>query len=257
MRRWLASLLLAAPMCTVTAADSAAQVRFIACPVYRDTDFGKKSGCWLATDPATGIRYDVSQSPYKPDWNYAVLVEGLPLVKSEEPCGAPVLDPVRTSRLASTCTRHMLPAEGYPGRKFVLPPRNIQPLAIARPAPDGPFTERTFTIFFEFDRDFMTYQYGDYLIDQAAHWINAARPKKVIITGYAATEAEVVSGQSIAERPEVALERAEAVAETLRRLMPNLVIETRAESKAMPINHPDADGLPSQSQRRAEIRAVF
>ena len=257
MRRWLASLLLAAPWCAVTAADSAGQVRFIACPVYRDTDFGKKSGCWLATDPATGMRYDVSQSPYKPDWNYAVLVEGLAVAAGDEPCGAPVLDPVRTSRLTSTCTRHMLPAEGYPGRKFVLPPRNNQPLSMVRADPPRPYTERTFTIFYEFDRDFMTYQYGDYLIDQAAHWIGAARPKKAIITGYAATESEIVSGQNIAERPEVAMERAEAVAETLRRLVPDLVIETRAVLKAKPVNHPDADGLPSQSQRRAEIRAVF
>ena len=63
--------------CMMSTACAAAElVRFVACPVYRDTDAGKKSGCWLADDPATGRRYDVSQSPTKPDWNFEVLVEG-------------------------------------------------------------------------------------------------------------------------------------------------------------------------------------
>ena len=28
---------------------------FIACPVYRDTDAGRKSGCWLADDPTRAL----------------------------------------------------------------------------------------------------------------------------------------------------------------------------------------------------------
>ena len=52
----------------------AAELRFITCPVYRDADAGKKSGCWLADNHEDGRRYDVSPSPIKPDWNYAVLV---------------------------------------------------------------------------------------------------------------------------------------------------------------------------------------
>ena len=237
--------------------NAAEPLRFVTCPVYRDTDAGLKSGCWLATDPATGTQWDVTMSPYKPDWNFAVLVEGVAAEDVSQPCGGPTLDPVRTSRLETPCTRHMLPAEGLPGRKFVLPARNIRPLASPPALPPGPYTDRTFTLFFELDRAFVVYQYGDYLLDQAAHWIRGAKPARLIVTGYAATEPEVVSGTTIAERPEVARERAETVALSLGRLVPELPIETRAEIGAHAHGHADADGIPWQSQRRVEIRAEF
>jgi outer membrane protein OmpA-like peptidoglycan-associated protein len=151
----------------------------------------------------------------------------------------------------------MLPAEGFPGRKFVLPPRNVAPTSIVQKAPEGPFGPRTFSIFFEFDRSFMTYQYGDYLLDQAVQWLAAAKPKKVVVTGYAATLPEQISGQSLAERGDVAQERAELVATSLSRMIPALVVETRTALAAQPVDHPDADGLPGQSQRRVEITAEF
>lgn len=245
------------PMWSATAASAADSVRFVACPVYRDTDAGRKSGCWLATDPESGQQWDVSQSPYKPDWNFAVLVEGNVADKAEQPCGAPVLDPVRTSRLATDCVRHMLPAEDFPGRPFVLPARNILPLSDPPAPPPGPYSERTFTLFFELDRSFVVYQYGDYLIDQAAHWIRATHPRRLVVTGYAATEPEVVSGHVIVERREVAQERADTVALSLSRLFPEVEIEARAVTGSRPTNHPDADGIAGQSQRRAEITAQF
>jgi hypothetical protein len=239
------------------AAEPADALRFVACPVYRDADAGAKSGCWLATDPQTGQQWDVSQSPYKPDWNYAVLVEGRVGDSAEQPCGAPVLDPVRTSRLATDCVRHMLPAEGHPGRRFVLPKRNIRPLSNPPAPPPGPYSERTFSLFFELDRSFVIYQYGDYLIDQAAHWIRATHPRRLVVTGYAASEPETVSGQVIAERAEVARERADTVALSLSRLFPDLEIETRTVTGSEITSHPDADGIPGQSQRRAEIKVQF
>jgi hypothetical protein len=242
---------------SVMAAEQATLVRFVTCPVYRDADSGKKSGCWLGDDRATGIRYDVSQSPHKPHWNRAVLVEGRVSRAAANPCGGVVLEPVRTSILPEPCPRHMLPAEGYPGRKFVLPARNVAPMAVARKAPSGPFSERTFALFFEFDRDFIVYQYSDFLLDSAATWIAAAKPNKLIVKGFAATTPEVVSGQSLAERLEVAQERADKVAEALRRLFPAMKIETQTELAAQTVDLPDADGLPGQSQRRVEIRAVF
>jgi len=249
-------LALSAPL-SAQAAETGQLVRYIACPVYRDADSGKKSGCWLADDVASGSRYDVSLSPYKPDWNRAVLVEGRTSAAPETACGAPVLDPVRTSILPQPCQRHMLPAEGYPGRKFVLPKRNVDPASIARKVPDGPFAEQTFALFFEFDRSFVVYQYSDYLLDKAVTWLAGARPKRVIVTGFAASTPETVSGTMIAERPEVAQERAELVSESLRRMLPGLVIETRAETGATPRDLPDADGIPGQSQRRVEITALF
>jgi hypothetical protein len=257
VKRLSAWLSLIAPLFAASAADTSQAVRFVACPVYRDTDAGLKSGCWLATDPATGIQWDVTMSPYKPDWNYAVLVEGLAAAAGDRPCGARVLEPVRTSRLVTPCTRHMLPAEGHPGRKFVLPARNIRPLTNPPPPPPGPQAERTFTLFFEFDRAFVVYQYGDYLLDQAAHWIRATKPKRLIVTGYAASDPEIVSGMTISERPEIAAERAETVALSLSRLFPEIAIEVRAYPGSSVIPDPDADGIAGQSQRRAEILAQF
>lgn len=240
------------------AADSGTFVRYIACPIYRDTQAGRKSGCWLADYAASGTRYDVTLSPYKPDWNREVLVEGWVSDNGNtDACGAQVLDPVRTSILPGRCPRHMLPAEGYKGRPYSLPPRNIAPLSIARPVPPGPYGPRTFPIFFEFDRDFLVYQYDDYLIDKAVTWIRAAKPKKLVVTGYAATEPEIVSGREIAERPEMAQRRADAVALTLSRLLPGMRIETRARLASTPLDTPDADNIPGQSQRRAEIEAIF
>lgn len=258
MRPLLALALLTTPLLAASAQDAAQPVRFIACPVYRDADSGAKSGCWLATDPQTGRQWDVSLSPYKPDWNFAVLVEGAPAVAStDQPCGAPVLQQVRTSRLAGACTRHMLPAEGLPGRRYSLPPRNIRPLANPPAPPPGPYSARTFAVFFEFDRSFVTYQYGDYLTDQAAQWIRATHPRRLIITGYAATAPEDVSGQTVAERPELAQQRADTMALSLSRLFPGLEIETRAVLDAQVTDHPDADGIPGQSQRRAEISVEY
>ena len=139
----------------------------------------------------------------------------------------------------------------------MLPPRNIQPLSVARDTPPGPYAERVFTTYFEFDRDFLVYQYDDYIIDKAVTWVRAAKPKKLVVTGFAATEPETVSGQMLAERPEVARERAESIALTLRRLLPELPVETKWELAAKPTDDPDADTIPGQSQRRAEIRAIF
>ena len=253
----LSALVLLAAATSAHAAEAGDLVRFVTCPVYRDTDAGKKSGCWLGDDRETGKRWDVSLSPYKPDWNFAMLVEGKVSTDSADPCGAPVLDPVRTSRLDIPCPRHMIPAEGYPGRKFVLPPRNIAPLSVSRAVPPGPYGERTFPVYFEFDRDFLVYQYDDWLIDNAVAWIRAAKPARLIVTGYGATDPVTVSGYTLAERADVAEERAEAIAETLRRLVPSITVTARWESAAKPTSDPDADGLPWQSQRRVEIRAEF
>ncbi|MBN9143932.1 MULTISPECIES: hypothetical protein [unclassified Novosphingobium] len=253
-RFFLTAAALVAPL----SAAAAETVRFIACPIYRDADSGKKSGCWLSDDPATGVRYDVSLSPHKPDWNYAVMVEGIVTAAPTTPCGGMVLDAVRTSRLYDTpCTRHMLPAEGFPGRRFVLPKRNITPSSVARPVPPGPYAERVFPVYFEFGNDFLIYQYGDYLIEQAGNWINAAHPKKLIVTGFAAMQPEVISGRAMAEPAELAAQRAETIAETLRRLMPGMPIETAADTSGSATQDKDADGLPSQSRRRVEIRALF
>ncbi|WP_417318678.1 hypothetical protein [Emcibacter sp.] len=233
-------------------------VRLIACPVYRDTRDGRKSGCWLADDRESGIRYDVTPSPIKPDWNFEVLVEGYVSDKQDNLCGGVVLEPVRVSRLATHCTRHMLPAEGYPGRRYSLPSRNVRPLSEERPTPPGPYTDRTFHMFFELNRHFVSYQYGDYLLDTAITWIRAAKPKKLIVTGYAVTEPETLSGRTFAEKPELARQRAEKMREALIRLgVAEDKIEIHWSQNPDPVDVEAADGLAEASRRRVDIRALF
>jgi hypothetical protein len=246
------ALLVAA--CTVLPVVADEPLRFIACPVYRDVDAGRKSGCWLAEDPATGVRYDVSPSPTKPDWNHEILVEGLTASAQDNACGGVVLDPVRVSILPGACTRHSIPAEGYPGRRFVLPARNVRPMSEARKTPPQPWTDRSFHLQFEWDRSFGVYQLDDYLLDQAITYIRAVKPRAVIVTGYAATQSAQVSGRRIAERPQVARERAEMVGESLRRLgVPAAILTVRWHDNAQPAPIDAADGLPEASRRRVDI----
>lgn len=233
-------------------------VKFVTCPIYRDTQAGRKSGCWLADDPSTGIRYDVTTAPTKPDWNYSVLVEGRISPVEENPCGGKVLDPVRVSILPKDCTRFMLPAEGFPGRPFVLPERNVAPVSVPREVPPGPYETRSFYLFFDFDKDFLIYQFDDYLLDRAITWIRAANPVKIVVTGFAAASPERVSGQTLAEDPAIARQRAERLREALIRLGVEADrIEVKWDTRPEPVDVEGADGLPDSSLRRVEIKAIL
>ncbi|GIL41606.1 hypothetical protein [Roseiterribacter gracilis] len=233
-------------------------VRFITCPIYRDADAGKKSGCWLADDRATGKRYDVSQAPSKPDWNREVLVEGTIAQGGKEICGGIVLEPVRTSILPGACTRQMLPAENFTGRKFVLPKRNISPLSVKRDPPPPPYAARSFHLFFDFGQAFVIYQYDDYLLDEAVHWIRAAKPRAITVTGYAATSPAIVSGRTIAEDAAIARVRAAKIGEALVRLgIDRKIVTVKWQRDAAPIDVPEADGLAEASRRRVDIAVAF
>ena len=228
------------------------EVRFITCPIYRDTDAGRKSGCWLAEDPQSGQRYDVSLAPSKPDWNFAILVEGRVAAKQDDACGGTVLDPARTSILPQRCPRRMIPAEGYPGRRFALPARTVAPLTVKPVVPAGPFEARSFHIYFDFDSDFVSYQYGDYLLDQAARWLKAAAPKKIQIVGWAAT------GSDLAEHSAVARHRAEKIATSLTRLgIDQALLDVSWHDRAAMIDDADADHLREPSRRRVDIVVSF
>lgn len=235
------------------AGDTASDLRFIACPIYRDTDAGAKSGCWLVDDPASGIRYDVSRAPSKPDWNAAVLVEGRPSDEAANPCGGMALDPVRTSVLDQPCTRFVLEAEGFPGRKFALPKRNVRPLYEERKGPDRPYAQRTMMIPFDFGKSFIVYQLSDYYIDQAINYALDVQPAQVRVTGYAASTPSMVSGEAIAEPVALAQQRADLVARALvLRGVPRdrIIVTTGAPSER---DDEAFDGLAAASQRRVEV----
>lgn len=241
-------------LAAMMASQSGETVRFIACPIYRDTDAGRKSGCWLVDDRASGRRFDVSGAPSKPDWSQEVLVEGRLAATGKSNCGGLLLDPVRTSILQGQCPRHMLPPEGFVGTKFVLPVRNVRPLSEPREAPKPPFKDRSFHLLFDFDKSFIVYQLDDYLLDQAITYIRGVHPKRVIVTGWAATDPAEVSGREIAEKPEIARARAEMVAEALTRLgVAKDKIEVRWQTGGKPVDAEGADGLAEPSRRRVDI----
>ena len=232
----------------------AQSVRFISCPIYRDADAGRKSGCWLSDDANSGTRYDVSRSPTLPDWNFEILVEGEVAAAQDNPCGGIVLNPVRVSVLPGHCTRHLLPAEGFPGRRFVLPPRNVRPLSEVRPPFEGTPSTRTFSIMFDFNRAFLVYQLSDFLFDQAITYILATNPSRIVVTGYAATDPTTVSGRRIAEDPGIARSRALLIKESLVRMgVPPERIKVRHRAHAAPSQAEGADGLSEPSRRRADI----
>ncbi len=239
----------------------AAELRFVTCPIYRDTDAGKKSGCWLADDPASGLRYDVSLAPTKPDWNHAVLVEGVEKPGMADACGGVVLDPVRVSILPGDCAQKQLPAEGYPSRVFKLPARNVRPSSEPRPVPPLPHDDRQFSLVYDFGKDFHVYQLDDYLLDEAITYIRHVRhthPVHVVVTGHAATQPAMVSGTMMAESLALATQRAEKVAEALRRLgVPAASLEIRTATTDEPAAVPGADGLREPSRRRVDIDVLL
>lgn len=256
MTRRLAALALL--LATGAQAASAPELRFVGCPVYRNVDAGKKSGCWLVENPASGVRYDVSTSPTKPDWNHAILVEGrAAAIQQTEACGGAVLDPVRVSILPHGCTRTMLPAEGYKGRKFALPRRNVRPLYEERQRPATPFTPRTFVIPFDYGSDFVTYQLSDYYIDQAVNYALDVQPARVNVIGRAATRADVVSGTRLQEPPTLADARATKIAEWMRlRGVPADRLYVSTTHAYTTSDDPAFDGLAEPSRRRVVVEVV-
>lgn len=251
--RWAAVALL------MMAGGAAGQeVRFVACPMYRDTDQGRKSGCWLVRDPASGVTYDVSGATSLPDWQYGVLVEGR-VAGGAEACGGVVMEPVRVSVITDmACVPRLLPAEGYKGRKFALPKTVLKPLYLPDEPVAGPFAPRTFRLYFEHGSAFMTYQSTDYYMDEAARWLAAARPKRIVVTGYAATKGEMVSGRRLREAKGLAKERADRTVRWLVRMgVDPKAIVVRTSGRPEPVADAVLGALTAPSLRRVEIEAAF
>ena len=250
-----AALLFGAALLT-GAQDTQQAVRFIACPVYRDTDNGRKSGCWLTSDPATGLRYDVTAAPTKPDWNHAILVEGSVAADAGDPCGGTVIEPARVSVLEAPCTRHLIKAEGYKGRKFALPARNVRPLYDKRELPRKPFVEGRFTIPFDYRSSFITYQIADYYLDATINYALDVQPARIEIAGVAQVVPDTVSGQRIVEEATLARTRAEVVRKAL--IMRGIAPERVAivERLSGPFVAAAFDGLSWPEARRVDVRIV-
>lgn len=238
---------------------------FVGCPVYRDTNSGRKSGCWLAIDPSSGIRYDISLGRTKPQIGREVLVEGRLQSASDSskspvehpPCGGVGLTPVVVSVLSSICPVFMLPAEGYTGRRFVLDPKVVlAPADVIEKLPPPPYRARTWWIEFTYGSDFLQYQYSEIILDEIGRYIRASHPRDVEVIGYAVTQPRMISGRQIAESPQVARQRAEMVALALSRLgaTPSVLHVTWRDNPA-PLTH--QAGLAEASRRRVDIRLSY
>ncbi len=246
--------LLAAALCY--GAEPAKPVAFIACPIYRDTNQGRKSGCWLADDHESGLRYDIGGGRAKPQIGHEVLVEGI-AANAPDVCGGAVLSPVHTAVLETRCPDVMLPPEKYPGRAFKVSPKSVlPPMDVVRPAPAPPYGPQKWVIEFNFQSDFLLYQYSEVILDTAARYINASGARRVEITGFAATKPLQVSGRILAEPSTLAKARAESVAEALRRLGVDprrIHISWRGDPKPIA----SGDGLDEPSKRRVTIQALL
>jgi hypothetical protein len=227
-------------------------VSFIACPVYRDTSNGRKSGCWLATDLASGLRYDVSGGRSKPQIGREALIEGVPAA-GRDVCGGSILLPVHVSVLPTVCSAVMLPAEGFPGRVFQVPKNGyLPPSNVIRPLPAGPYRPRDWHIEFNFQSDFLAYQYSEVILDEAARYIRASHARRVEVVGYADGKPYVVSGRALVESSELAQSRAMMVNEALRRLAVDpAVLHVKWHDDPQPTDADD--GLAEPSKRRVTI----
>lgn len=245
-----ASLLIAT---AAAMASDTAPVSFVACPIYRDTDNGRKSGCWLVDDAASGARYDITAAPTKPDWNHAVLVEGRVSAGAPDLCGGRVLEPARVSVLPEPCTRYRLLAEGYKGRRFALPERNVRPLYEARTPPAKPYVAGRFTIPFDFGGTFIAYQLADYYTDRAIDYALAVQPARVTVSGSAQVVPRTVSGRTLAEPRGLARERAELIKRALemRGVPPDRIRIAGATPK--PYVPAAFDGIAEAQARRVDV----
>jgi outer membrane protein OmpA-like peptidoglycan-associated protein len=235
----------------------AENISFIACPVYRDTDAGPKSGCWLATERDSGITYDIGSGLTKPIAEQAVLVEGVVgenSLENSELCGGIVLTPVRVSVLEQVCHPHILPAENFPGRVFRPPGEVMQPLSVSRTLPQPPFADQTFSILFNYNSDFLNYQYSEVILEKASLYIKASGAENIEVIGYAATQTLNVSGHNLQEPDQLARRRAEKVALALSRLgVSKSQIAIRAKKQGDAVAH-YAGGLAQETLRRVDIR---
>lgn len=228
------------------------RVAFASCPVYRDTDMGRKSGCWLATDAATRRSYDLSFSPVKPLGDHEVLVEGV-VTAEPDVCGGAVLKPVRVSVLPGACRPVRIPAAPYSGRPAPPPVETLRPAREPRTLPPGPYEPRTFQIYFELGRDFLIYQHAEVVLEKVMLYVKASGAQRVDVTGYAATEPLRVSGRSLSEPLALAQARAEMAAEALRRLqVPASILHVAASGQPAPTDF-EGGQLPEPSKRRVTI----
>ncbi len=259
--RWIAlAAALAAP--GAQAADEAARLNFVACPIVRDTP---QVPCWITRYKGEtyflGIQQDILADFYPPQLKHRILVEGV-VSKAPRICGGLVLKPVVVSVLPDIdlkCDR-ILPAGPYrvdfnargagpnhggvPATGPAPPPRPPPP----EPAPAG--GPKTFTVRFDFDSDYMTLR-NTPQVSGAALYAAANPGARVEVEGVRAATL-LSDGRSLAETPVIAEQRAEKVAQALEEIG---VAKTRLDVRWRDATA-QASGNNDYLNRRVDIRVT-
>jgi len=197
-----------------------AALTFVACPILRDT---QSVPCWLTEYQGKtyyiGIQTDVSADLTTPMLGHRILVEGTP---SNEPaiCGGIPLKPVTVSVMADRaddCDR-LIPADDY-----VLPfapPRPPGPsrgtlayVAPPPPVPVPPFQPKAFDVHYNFDE--MVVFKSTRWIEPALNYARQIKARRIEIFGQQGVT-RLTDGTRMAERPGLARDRAEQIADLLR-----------------------------------------
>jgi outer membrane protein OmpA-like peptidoglycan-associated protein len=129
----------------------------------------------------------------------------------------------------------------------------LQPFSVVRVPPPPPYDTQTFTIYFEFGRDFLMYQHSEVILDKVLVYAKATQSKNIRIQGFAATDAIEVSHRSLAEPLALAEARARMVEKALLLLgVPPSALSVAWLGSPAPT---DLEGgrLPEPSKRRVTI----
>jgi len=234
-----------------------AQTNFVACPVVRDT---KTVPCFLADYQGEtyflGIQQDITAEFYPPQLLHEVLVEGT-VVPGPRVCGGIPLKPLRVSVLpeVNRACNTILPAEpgieAPPAKRPAGPSTRQAPVSTAdvRPKkPEPPFSEREFTIQYDFDSDFLFARNTRQLTD-IAEYARVSKAQTVEVVGYRASTL-LSNGNLLIEKTSVSRLRAERVAEVLRGLgTPATAVRWIPEPAA-------ANGAADYESRRVAVRVV-
>ncbi len=222
---------------------------FVACPIVRDT---KTLPCWLAEYEGElyflGLQGSVASEFYPPQLNHEVLVEGT-VTNEPRVCGGIPLRPLRVSALPelNRACNTLLPSEegmdapAEPARRF-----NED---LRKPGTD--FSQREFTVPFDFDSDYLTF-HTTRIVSEAARVAQTIKAAKIEVQGYRATT-WLSNGRKLIETETIAAKRAEKVGEILVGLgLSAAAVNVSAKTEPEP-----CDGVTDPDKRRVTIKFLL
>lgn len=252
---------------TVAAADSNSakvakpkageRLNFVSCPIVRDTEMVP---CWLAEHDGElyylGIQLDLQSEFFPPQLKHDALVEG---VVSDKPriCGGIVLEPVKVASLPelNPLCNTILPAEGYKienARRGTGPdPINLsatnQRKARQVEQYSPPFQPRTFTVYFDFDSEYMPSR-STRVVTEVMRYATAAKARKVVVTAHRGS-ALLSNGRKLSEQAALPEIRAKKIHASLA----DIGVAPATISSSWQKSVEPADGIDDFETRRVEI----